>query len=265
EEPRSAEALTLLAGYYERTGATDDLRDLYEQRFEAVLEAADPNDVTAAALTLGMLFEGDDPARAVAVYERALGVAKGRRQLLERLLALRGGEATPEYAARMEELLAGETGPEAAGLARAVAALWGKLGDQPAVRRVLERGHELAPADAAIATELERLYRDRQAWSLLAGLLAGRGQHESDAERAVSLLLEAATLFETELADSSGAIDLLRTARQRRPEDIAVVERLARALAAGGEIDAALAEVTSAQTAAPAAAADPARRLSLSL
>ena len=262
EEPRSAEALALLSGYYERTGAADDLRDLGEQRFEAALEAADPNEVSEAALRLGALYEAEEPARAIALYERALGVAKGRRPLLERLLALRGGEATPEIAGRMEELLAGETGPEAAGLAREVAALWGKIGDPAAVRRVLERGHALAPGDAAIATELERLYRERKAWSLLSGLLTDRAQHEPDAERAVPLLLEAATLFETELADAGGALDLLRTARQRQPGAVAVVERLARALAARGDADGALAEVTAAQA---ATAAEPAHRLSLAL
>jgi tetratricopeptide (TPR) repeat protein len=268
EEQRNGEAAALLAGYYERTGAQDDLRDLLQQRFDAACDANSPDEVAEAALRLGGLFEGEDRERAVAVYERALGIARGRRELLERVIALGGGEATPEYARAMEELLALETGPEAAGLARQIAALWGKLGDQTAVRRVLERGHALAPADAAIADELEGVYRGRKSWSLLCGLLADRAAHEPDAERAVALLLEASGLLETELADFAGATALLRAARGRQPADanMDVVERLARALTAAGDSDAAIAEVTAALGgAAGAAPADPARRLSLSL
>ena len=257
DEPRNGEALALLADYYERSGAADELRDLLEQRFEAALEARDPDDVVEAALRLGRLLEDADAGRAAALYERALGVAKGRRQLLARLIAVRGGEATPEYAKRMEELLAVETGPEAVGLVQEIAALWRKLGDQTGLRRVLARGHELAPADAAIATELEGLYRARKAWALLTGLLESRAEHEPAAERAVPLLLEAATLLETELADAAGAMAMLRLARTRQPGNVEVVEAFARALASRGELDAAVAEVTAA-IAAPAGQ-DPAR------
>jgi hypothetical protein len=273
DEPRNVEALTLLAGYYERSGAEDDLRDLLEQRFEAALEARDADDVVESALRLGRIFEAGDagPARAAALYERALGVAKGRRQLLERLMAVRGGEPTPEYARQMEELLAAETGPEAVGLVQEVAALWRKLGDQTAVRRVLERGHRLAPADAAIATELEGLYRARKAWALLTALLKNRAEHEPSAEHAVPLLLEAAELLGSELGDGVGAMETLRLARARQPENFEVVEAFARALAAGGQVDAAVAEVTAAVAASAAVPkgqtkgeqGDPARRLSL--
>ncbi len=264
DEPRNAEALALLAGCYERSGAEDDLRDLLEQRFEAALEARDPDDVVEAALRLGRLLEGADAGRAAALYERALGVAKGRRPLLQRLIAVRGGEVTPEYAKRMEELLAVETGPEAVGLVQEIASLWKKLGDQSGVRRVLARGHELAPADAAIATELDGLYRSRKAWALLTGLLESRAEHEPAAARAVPLLLEAARLHETELADAAGAMAMLRMARARQPENVEVVEACARARASGGEIDAAVAELTAA-IAAAAGAADPARSVPLSL
>ena len=265
DEPRNGEALALLADYYERSGAADELRDLLEQRFEAALEARDPDGVVEATLHLGRLLEGADVGRAAALYERALGVAKGRRQLLERLIAVRGGEATPEYAKRMEELLAVETGPEAIGLVQEIAALWRKLGDQTGLRRVLARGHELAPADAAIALELEGLYRTRKAWALLTGLLESRAEHEPAPERAVPLLLEAARLLETELADAAAAMAMLRTARARQPENVEVVEAFARALASRGELDAAVAEVTAAiATPTENQGADPAR-LTLSL
>ncbi len=131
------------------------------------------------------------------------------------------------------------------------------------MRRVLARGHELAPTDAAIATELEGLYRGKKAWALLTGLLESRAQHEPAGERAVPFLLEAARLLENELGDAAGALAMLRLARTRQPDNAEVVEALARALGARGERDAAVAEVTAA-IAAPAGT-EPARRLSLSL
>ena len=131
---------------------------------------------------------------------------------------------------------------------------------------MLARGHELAPADAAIAMELEGLYRTRKAWALLTGLLESRAEHEPAPERAVPLLLEAARLLETELADAARAMATLKIARARQPENVEVVEAFARALASRGELDAAVAEVTAAIAAsAGAKGADPARSLPLSL
>jgi tetratricopeptide (TPR) repeat protein len=262
EERRQPEALALLAGYYERQGAEGDLVDLLEQRFEAALEAGERDEIVEGALRLGEVLERGNTARAGEIYERALGAAPGRRELLERLLARHDGEATPAHARRMEELLAVETGPAAARLARELAAIWGKLGDQASVRRVLERGHALAPADPELADELERLYRARESWALLAGLLAERAAEETDAARAVARLIEAADLRQDQLADASAAAELLRTALARTPGSADVVKRLVRALVDGGEIDAAAAEVAAA-IAHPAL--EPAARPALSI
>ena len=250
EERRQPEALALLIGYYERQGAEDDLVDLLEQRFEAAVEAGERDELVAAALRLGEVLERGKPERAAALYERALGAAPGRRELLERILAGHTGDVTPAHARRMEELLAAETGAAAAKLARELAAAWGKLGDQVSVRRVLERGHAQAPADADLADELERLYRGRESWALLAGLLAERAAQESDAARAVAWLVEAADLRQEHLADAGAAVELLRAAAARAPGDADVVARLVSALVEGGELDAAAAEVATALGAA---------------
>jgi tetratricopeptide (TPR) repeat protein len=246
EERRHGEALALLAGYYERQGAEDDLVDLLQQRFDAAVEAGDRDGLVEAALRLGGVLEKTQAARATELYERALEAAPGRRELLERLLAGRAGEITPAHARRMEELLAVETGASAARLARELAAAWSTLGDQASVRRVLERGHAQAPADPELADELERLYRGRESWALLAGLLAERAAAETDAARAVARLLEAAELRQERLADTGAAVELLRAASARTPSDVEVVTRLARTLAANGELDAAASEVSSA-------------------
>ena len=157
----------------------------------------------------------------------------------------------------MEDLLSVETGPEAAGLVREIAALWSKLGDRAGVRRVLEKGQKLAPADEGIGRELEGVYRDMKSWPLVVGLLMDRAQNEPDAGRAVTLLLEAATLLETELSDTAGATALLRTARKRQPGNGEVVERLVRALSSRGQIEAALTKASGALGAPSAGEMEP--------
>jgi tetratricopeptide (TPR) repeat protein len=247
EEPAQADALTLLAGYYERIGAEDDLVDLLGQSFDAAMAAGDPEAVVAMAVRLGGALEGRDAARAAGIYERALGVAPRRGELLRRLLALRpAGEATAEDAARLEALLEVETGDEAARLAHELVAAWTNLGDAEAARRVLEMGHARAPKDPSFFTELEKIYRAKQDWSALADLYAGEAERRDDAGEGAALLLEAASLRRGRLADVKGALKLLSQARGRAPWDIQIVEQLARALVAHGELGAAVEEVRAA-------------------
>src|SRR5262249_1406566 len=106
EEPANAEALGLLAGYYERIGSEGDLVDLLAQSFDGAFAAGDPEAVVGAAIRLGGLLETRDAERAIETYERALGVAPRRPELLKRLLALRpAGEVTRERTELLEAVL----------------------------------------------------------------------------------------------------------------------------------------------------------------
>ncbi len=247
EEPGRAEALSLLAGYYERTGSEQDLVDLLEQVFDAAISARDANAAVAAAVRLGAALEPGDAARAAETYERALALAPKRPELLRSLLALRpAGELRREDAARMEELLALESGPAAERLARELAAAWTSFGDAGAARRALESGYARAGAASALFDELEQLYRTQQDWKQLADLHATEGDRREDGKDAARLLLEAASLRHGRVADPRGALELLRRARKRAPHDVQIVEQLARALVAHGDLAAAVGEVRSA-------------------
>jgi hypothetical protein len=248
EEPANAEALGLLAGYYERIGSEGDLVDLLAQSFDGAIAAGDPEAVVGAAIRLGGLLEDRDAERAAETYERALAVAPRRPELLKRLLALRpAGEVTRERTELMEAVLDGETGAEAARLAREVAAAWTDLGDAEAARRVLEKGYAQAPGEPGFFADLERLYRGKQDWAALADLQAAEAARRDDAKEAAALYVEAASLRRGRLADVPGGIKLLRHARARAPLDIPIIEQLARALVANGELGAAAAEVRTAQ------------------
>jgi hypothetical protein len=247
EEPANAEALALLAGYYERTGSESDLVDLLAQSFDSAIGAGDPEAVVGAAIRLGAALEGKDDERAAETYERGLAAAPRHPALLKRLLALRpAGEATRERAELLEAVLEGETGAEAARQARELAAIWSDLGDAEAARRVLEKGYAQAPGEESFFADLERLYRAKQEWAALADLNAAEAERRPDAKEAAALYLEAASLRRGRLADVAGGLKLLRQARARSPHDIQIVEQLARALVAHGELGAAAAEVRAA-------------------
>ena len=140
-----------------------DLVDLLEQVFEAALAAGDPEAVVAAAMRLGGVLERADAERAAAMYERALGVAPGRGELLKRLLALRpAGTVTREHAELMEAVLDSETGAEAARLARELAEMWTTLGEMDSVRRVLEKGYAQQPARLDRVTRQAKRRRSRR-------------------------------------------------------------------------------------------------------
>ena len=129
---------------------------------------------------------------------------------------------------------------------------------------MLEKGHKLAPADEGIGRELEGVYRDMKSWPLVVGLLMDRAQNESDAGRAVTLLLEAATLLETELSDTAGATPCCgRRASASPGTGRSSSASCARCRRAANE--AALTEASGALGAPSASEMEPARRLSLSL
>jgi tetratricopeptide (TPR) repeat protein len=247
EDAGHAEALTLLAGYYERSGSEGDLVDLLAQAFEAALATHEREAIVAAAIRLGGVLERSDTERAAAIYERALAVVPRRGELLKRLLALRPA-ATPtrEHAQLLEAVLESETGAEATRLTNELVATWTALGDTDAVRRVLEKGYAQSPGETTFFTELERLYRSKQDWIPLAALNAAEAERRTDPQEAAALYVEAATLRRGRLADVKGSLELLRRARTRAPHDVQIVEQLARALVAHGELGAAVAEVRAA-------------------
>ncbi len=257
EEASHEEALALLAGYYERSGSEGDLVDLLAQAFDTAIAARNPEAVVAAAIRLGGVLERKDAERAAETYERALTVAPRRGELLRRVLALRpAGTATREHAELMEAVLDGETGAEAARLARELAATWTTLGDADAARRVLEKGYAQG-GDASFFEDLERLYRGKQDWAPLANLYGSEAERREDATEAAALYVEAASLRRGRLADVKGGLELLRRARTRAPQDITIVEQLSRALVGHGELGAAVAEVRAALDDARAGARAP--------
>jgi predicted Zn-dependent protease len=244
DDARNDEALGLLAAYYKRSGAEGDLVDLLEQQFEMAGQAGNLDSAAQLALQLGEVLERTDPDRVAAAYERGLQVVPGHRELLRRLLARTApADITADKATLMEDLLAADAGADAGQLARDLADAWTRLGDEEAVRRVLEKGCALVADDQALAGRLEEWYRANDAWGPLAELLATEAGREADAQEAVALLCEAATLQAERMGDPAAALALLERARERAPADAELLARLARARVARGDAPGAIAEV----------------------
>jgi predicted Zn-dependent protease len=254
DQPDNQDAPAMLAAYFERIGADGELIDLLEQRFERAAESKDHDQVRALAIRLGEVLERSETDRAAALYERALQLVPGQRDLLRRLFACAPAEQiTAERAALMEELLGTDAGEQASQLAKNLADIWERLGDERGVLRVLEKGWALAP-EPGLAGRLEQWYRDHDSWGPLAALLANEAGRQQDDNESAALLREAAVLRRERLNDVDGAVQLLLEARKRVPQDDDVLAELVQALAAKGELDAASAEVqaTLSQPALPA-------------
>jgi tetratricopeptide (TPR) repeat protein len=154
----------------------------------------------------------------------------------------------------MERLLAVETPEEAPALCWQLASMWEAAGDEAGVQRTLEAAHKSAPDDEKIHDRLESWYRDKGLWAELAAMMTLDAERATSPDVAVGRLREAASVYSGFLGLPLDAARVLRAARERQPDSAALVTDLAAALAAGGQVDdaiAAIAEAVDGDGAAP--------------
>ena len=162
---------------------------------------------------------------------------EGIRQELERLAEQTG--SFEELADVYEEALPKTEGTEAQGhIGRRLAQLKeAYLEDKDEAvshwRQVLAND----PDDAEALKSLERLYRERGAYSELVGVLRHMAALEQDVDRKKDLLHEVATLMEERLGHNDGAIEAYREILLEDPSDLAVLKLLDRLLEKTGHWD----------------------------
>jgi tetratricopeptide (TPR) repeat protein len=116
--------------------------------------------------------------------------------------------------------------------------LCGKVGDsRAALERALLENH----LDVALRQRLEVVYEALGARRDLANLLLEDVGNEADPAERLGRLLRAGTLLLTSPEDADAAVQVLEAARQENPESVEVVVLLARAYAAAGRAEEALA------------------------
>src|SRR5262245_12429737 len=108
-----------------------------------------------------------------------------------------------------------------------IAAVWQQLGRGYRAADCLERVLALQPADGQAHEALELFYRSTGEWPVLIDLLGRRAVHVADQERA-ELFREMGQIYERELGDDAGALDAYREADRLEPDQVDVVDALAR-------------------------------------
>jgi len=245
EDPGQLEATEMLTEIYNKYDMGDELAELLGGQFDRARDMGNVEAVVELGLRIGGLYGPDRAEAAVDTYRTALEFAPTHPGLLRALLGRLGEDAPPRDRAEvMQALLKSEQGAEAAELALAAVELWNGLDEHGQVERALELGLAASPDHEGLRSRLEGWYAERGMWRPLAELL------ESDAARlgatggAVARLKNAAMLYREQLDDLNAAAGSLRKAIEIVPDDLSLLGELARNLAAAGEHEAAIGDVT---------------------
>jgi tetratricopeptide (TPR) repeat protein len=245
DAPGHIQATDVLTELYQKHGMNAELADLLQGQFD---RARDEQNVEATAelgLRIGDLYGDERPEDAVDAYRAALEWSPEHEGLLRALLAHLSPESEPRDRAELiQPLLRSAEGDEAAALALEAERLWTELYETELAQEALERGVERAPEHQELRDRLEAFYAEREQWRELAGLLERDAERLGDTPQAVVRLKNAASLYRDNLEDLEAAAGALRKALAIVPDDVTLLGELARNLAAAGQQDAAIEDVS---------------------
>lgn len=210
---------------------------------EAVLSKAEGRARTERTLRLvDVLEELGETTHAREHLVRLVKQEPKHREALRRLASLASAEARwDEAAATYRRLIPLEEGAAMVTAALDLADACEHIGRLYDARGGLERALEAAPGDAALRARLANLYEVTNAHRELSELLLAQARSESEVAARSDLLLRAATLLFEKEHDAARAVDVLGEVRRLAPESIPAAVLYARAQAALGRRDDALA------------------------
>jgi tetratricopeptide (TPR) repeat protein len=217
-EQELPELLDLIEAHVARTGAKQDLVDLYRELAESILNPVMQERVllTIAAEARGL----GDRATAREYYRRVLDSAPDHPRALDALeqIYAEGRELDPllEIYSRRAELAAaeGRRDPETRRhyLLLAAQLCEDELGRPEEAILSLEQVLQIFPGDVEAARALERLYKNGGRFADLADLLTRRLGFAETPDELVDLRYRLGGLFERELSDSDRAVENYREA-----------------------------------------------------
>ena len=237
--PGDVVPLGKLAALYEQEARYPDLVPVYEQ---LAAHIADPTRRAGVLLRLGTLYESrlDRPDDALRSYQRALESAPTLAAAAQALAAHfqargRWAELTALLLVEADRLTV--PAQRAARYTSIAEQREAYLGASDDVVALYERALALDPGQAAALDALDRIYRARERWHLLAGLYEQQLGHARDAQRTRALRLSLAALYHERLAAPERAATHLRAvlAAPATSGDFTVLSALARALADAGQ------------------------------
>ncbi|WP_437590400.1 tetratricopeptide repeat protein [Sorangium sp. So ce1000] len=237
EQPDNEKATVLLAQLLEKTGRDQELSDLFVTQIERAKDRGDVAAELSYSVRLGEVYEArlNDTARAIETYRAVLEREPrhhGALLALARLHEQRGEKA--EAAQRLEVILEDARAAEAVGTALRLADLHRSLGDEGAVRRVLERGLAADGSAQEIRKQLLALYEKQQAFTELADLITGDAEAAAQPAEKVALYRKAAGIHLAKRNDPGRAADLLVKATELVPGDRELLLALCDAYSASG-------------------------------
>jgi tetratricopeptide (TPR) repeat protein len=245
EEPGQADATARLVDIYQRHAMKDELADLLTTQFDRARDRQDGEAVARIALELGELYGPRRNADAIQTYRTALEWAPEHAGLLRALLKRLGREAEARERAELEHaLLKTTTGLDAEKLALSLADAWTKLDEPARSLEALEFGHRVHPVGTRLRDRLEAHYEKAQMWLPLSELLERDAARQKNRAEAVARLKRAAVLRRDQLGDLPAAAGALRKALEIAPDDLSLLAELARNLAAAGQREVAIQDVS---------------------
>jgi tetratricopeptide (TPR) repeat protein len=245
EDATNLEATDRLVGIYQRHGMKDALAEILKRQFDRARDERNVPIITELGLRIGQLYGAAHPTDACDAYRAALQWEPEHRGLLAALIERLPEDADPrERAELMQRLLGSESGAAAAELALQLAEIWAGLSEKAQLQHALELGYRAQPEHDGLRDRLESFYADNELWLPLAQLMVAEAQRLGISMVAVARLKNAATLYRDKLADVEGSAHALRLALQIVPEDLSLLAELARNLAAAGQHDTAISDVS---------------------
>jgi tetratricopeptide (TPR) repeat protein len=237
EDAGNEKATVLLSQLYEKQGRDDDLAELLSGQIELARERNEVSAELTFRVRLGEVYETrlGDAAKAIDTYAAVIEREpkhKGALLALARLHESRGEKA--EAAAVLERVVEDATGGEALGLSLRLADLFAALGDEVAVRRVLERALAGERTNTTVRERLRALYQRQEAWPELAALVEEDAGAATDTAEKVRLYRRAAEIHQQRRNDAGTAADLLEKASELAPGDRELLLALCDAYSASG-------------------------------
>lgn len=239
EHPRHAETVEALVRVLDADVRTAELRDLLAdqaQRAENDGDAARAAELWARAASVAEERLRD--LRSAESYHARVVALTPRAASLDALARLCVSRRDPASAAQWLERLLDVVQPE--GRVEATLRLVDSLVDSGQAARATERLESALggrPDAEPLRDRLAGLYREQQAWSRLAHLIADSAAHAPDKAARMARLLEAARLYTGRCGEPESAVPLLEQASDLAPEDAAVRLEHAAALASAKRFD----------------------------
>ncbi len=246
DDPGHAEATDLLTTILQKHGMNEQLAELLQGHFDRARDEQNLHAIVELGLRIGELYGERQPEAALDAYRSALQWVPEHAGLLRALLERLGPDAElRERAEVMHALLRQEqSGSEAAALALQLCEMWSELYDFEQAQQALELGLAASPEHDGVRDKLEGFYAEREMWRPLAELLEREAARLGEGGVALARLKNAASLYRERLDDLDAAAEALRRALAIAPDDLSLLGELARNLAAGGQHETAIADVT---------------------